>query len=353
MFQGRLFDGHQSRALEVVVVPVDGGLRLEGPEGESQEFWAWSDLPPSSLTVTGSTVLVTRGRQSLEVGDPTFVPVLKAGLPRASLFRSPFQTWIATPVRFGVTLTIALATLALAFFVLVPWGGDAIASSLPPDLERAAGLTLKNQVIAGFPALPQSSASLQKFWEALGLPTQKTTVTVVDAGETANAFALMGGQVIVYRALVDLAQSPDELAGVLAHEAAHGELHHSARLIGRSLAGAFLLSYLLGDPSGITGAILGNVDTLRRLQFSREMEADADAWAVKNLQGKTDTKALGRLLARMDKHPLPAWASFLGDHPGTPDRVRIMEASATEAKANDGLQTLFQELKGIHREGAK
>ena len=345
MFQGRLFDGRQSRGVEVAVVPVEGGLRLEDTEGGAPVFWAWSDLPRSSLTATRDTMMVTRGRQTLEVRDPGIVPVLRAGLPRASLFRSPFQTWIATPGRYALTLAIALGALAGAFFVLVPWGGDAIAASLPPDLERASGLALKNRLIEGFGVTSRVTTAMQEFWEALDLPTQPTEVTVVDDGTTANAFALMGGQIVVYQALVDLAQSPDELAGVLAHEAAHGELHHSARLIGRSLAGAFLLSYLLGDPTGITGAILGNVDTLRQLQFSREMEAEADAWAVKALQGKTDTKALGRLLTRLDRHPLPAWASFLGNHPGTPDRVRVLGATGIEAKASDRLQQLFQELK--------
>ena len=47
-----------------------------------------------------------------------------------------------------------------------------------------------------------------------------------------NAFATPGGQIIMTRGLVQKAGSPDEVAGVLAHEIGHTiELHPEAGLV--------------------------------------------------------------------------------------------------------------------------
>lgn len=345
MAAGRIFDGKTSRAREVQVGLLGGGLRLE-IEGDPPVFWAWSDLPRSCLTVTGDKVLVRRGLQTLEVADKGFYEDLRQAYPQASLFRSPFRTWIATPTRFAATLATAAASLALAFFVLVPWAGDLIASSLPAEVEAMAGQSLLAQVTAGQTVLEEPTAKLQEFWDQLELPgAQDTQVTLVDDGVTVNAFALMGGQVVVYQALVEKMESADELAGVLAHEAGHGTLRHSARLIGRSMAGAFLLSYLLSDPTGITGAVLGNVDTLRNLQFSREMEAEADAWAAQALEGKADVRALGVLLRRIEVIAVPSWATFLTNHPATGDRAASWNTAPGAAMASPELQRLFEEIQ--------
>jgi predicted Zn-dependent protease len=345
---GRLFDGKTSRGTEVLVTTVDGGLRIEADGIPA--FWAWSDLPRSCLTVTGATTLVVRGTQTLEVAGTAFRQALKKAYPRAHLFRSPFETWTSTPGRIVLTLAAATAALTLAFVVLVPWAGDVLASSLPAEAEIAAGKSLQAQMTAGLKTFPDTSTALQEFYDGLHLPTTLSThVTVVDDGKTVNAFALMGGQVIVYRKLIDECRTPDELAGVLAHETAHGELHHSARLIGRSLAGAFLMSYLLADPTGITGAVLGNVDSLRSLQFSREMEAQADNWAAEHLAGKTDPRALGDLLDRIDPLNLPGWANFLSNHPATADRVKALKAAPPVKPASE-LQDLFEEVQATLEE---
>ncbi len=55
-------------------------------------------------------------------------------------------------------------------------------------------------------------------------------VTVLDSEEI-NAFALPGGFLFVNTGLIEKAETESELAGVIAHEIAHGAARHGAQLM--------------------------------------------------------------------------------------------------------------------------
>jgi len=70
---------------------------------------------------------------------------------------------------------------------------------------------------------PLDSAILEitkRLEKAVGLTDYDFSVKVVD-NPNANAFALPGGSVLVTSSLIELCESPEELAAVLAHEIAH------------------------------------------------------------------------------------------------------------------------------------
>ena len=71
-------------------------------------------------------------------------------------------------------------------------------------------------------------------------------ITLLNSREV-NAFALPGGIVVVHTGLIQLAQTPEELAGVLAHEVQHVELRHSLKGMAKSLGLSALLQLFLGD----------------------------------------------------------------------------------------------------------
>jgi predicted Zn-dependent protease len=97
---------------------------------------------------------------------------------------------------------------------------------------------------------------------------------VVSSSGLVNAFALPGMMVVNF-GLIEESGSPDELIGVMAHEAGHLEHAH----FGRGIAGRMLLSGLstsLGVFSGLLPAAVNN-------QFTSELETDADAVAIQKL----------------------------------------------------------------------
>ncbi len=91
-----------------------------------------------------------------------------------------------------------------------------------------------------------------------------------------NAFAMPGGYVVVTTSLLKLADRPEEIAGVVAHELAHVTQRHGFRKI-ISSAGPYLLCRLfMRDNSGLMGVLAGSSQLLVCQSFSQEYEREAD-----------------------------------------------------------------------------
>src|SRR5437899_1914268 len=73
-------------------------------------------------------------------------------------------------------------------------------------------------------------AIVKRLMEPQPISPYTVRVTVVDDG-TVNAFAVPGGQVVLLRGLVERTRTPEELAGVLAHELQHVLQRHTTRLL--------------------------------------------------------------------------------------------------------------------------
>ena len=85
-----------------------------------------------------------------------------------------------------------------------------------------------------------------------------------------------GGNIIVFEGLLKIADSTEEIAGVLAHEAQHIFLKHSTRGILRNLASGVLLALVRGDANAVMESVVGIAGQLNTLGFSRKMETEAD-----------------------------------------------------------------------------
>jgi predicted Zn-dependent protease len=97
-----------------------------------------------------------------------------------------------------------------------------------------------------------------------------------------NAFAVPGGYIYIHSGLILKARTPDELAGVLAHEIAHIKNHHLARQVQKgtilnlaTLAAIFLSQ---GNPAVVTGA--SAISQTLQLKYSREFEREADRFGL-------------------------------------------------------------------------
>lgn len=170
---------------------------------------------------------------------------------------------------------------------------------------------------------------------------------VVDRPEP-NAFALPGGHVYVTRGLLALANSEDELAGVLGHEIAHVTASHSTKRLGAAVATAPLAiaSGLAGLAVGIVSPALGSAvagagelvtEGLVLAPYSREQEHEADEIG-QTLAARAgyDPAALPRFLETLDREVALApgqkreGSSFFDSHPLTPDRVARTEERARQ-----------------------
>ena len=100
-------------------------------------------------------------------------------------------------------------------------------------------------------------------------------ITVVKS-EVVNAFALPGGYIVVFTGLMKKAESPEEVAGVLAHELNHVLQRHGLERIIKQLGFVTVVSIVLGNQQGLGGVMKQLGVELMTLKFGRAQETEAD-----------------------------------------------------------------------------
>jgi predicted Zn-dependent protease len=220
---------------------------------------------------------------------------------------------------------------------------------LSADKERELGDEEAKKVEAGMGLV--SDPALAGYIQAVGgrvakqSPRQDVAYTfkIVDQPEP-NAFALPNGNIYISRGLLALANSEDELAGVLAHEVVHVAARHTVRSANVAVATS-PLRIATGIAGLATGIIaprvgegimdLGDVATEAFMApYGRTQEREADDVGL-DLAARAgyDPKGLPRALQALEREEAlrrdgPPRQSFFDTHPATPERVRETQARA-------------------------
>ena len=145
-----------------------------------------------------------------------------------------------------------------------------------------------------------------------------------------NAFALPSGIIVMTDELVELAEHPEEIESVLAHEAGHIVHRHSLRMLLQSSASALLMFTLLGDVSSASALAASVPTVLVQAKHSRDFEREADAYSFEWLDRKEiPRRRFGDLLKRIEKEHGDADGneggvmSYFSSHPQTDERAEL------------------------------
>ncbi|TMQ03227.1 MAG: M48 family metallopeptidase, partial [Deltaproteobacteria bacterium] len=278
----------------------------------------------------------------LEIADPALAAAIDQLAPPGR--HADAVEWRGRWHVVGWSVAAAVSLAVCGIFGL-PLVAERLTPIIPAALERKLGDALDGQLRAmldtkglggGFECRAGESeksggAALDKLIDRLQsaatLP-MPLRVSVLRRGE-ANALALPGGRIYVFEGLIAKSRSPDELAGVLAHEVGHVVHRDGTRSMLQGAGLSFLFGMLLGDFVG-GGAVVLASRTMLRSAYSREVEAQADRYAV-DLMAKAggDGRALGSVLERISGAVEPAALSLLLDHPLTKARVAAINAAAS------------------------
>jgi predicted Zn-dependent protease len=150
--------------------------------------------------------------------------------------------------------------------------------------------------------------------------------------EMVNAFALPGGYVVFFRGMIDAAQSPNEIAAVMAHEVGHVVNRDPTRHALRSAGSIGILGLLFGDFAG-GAAVLFMTEKLISANYAQAAESGADEFAYTALEdAKVSPAALGDMFERLrDKYGnTEGVVSHFVSHPTLTSRI---ERSRAEARA--------------------
>ncbi len=156
-------------------------------------------------------------------------------------------------------------------------------------------------------------------------------VRVIDKKEV-NAFALPGGPIYFYKGLIDLAESDDEIAAVLGHEATHVSKRHTGRQISDAQGKSTIAQLLLGRAGNVANLFANIAFSLDQLKYSRDDETQSDEVGFRYLtQAGYDPRAMASFFRKMEKKARggggPEW---LNSHPLTRKRIEAAEKRANE-----------------------
>jgi beta-barrel assembly-enhancing protease len=286
VFEARLFDGQSARAQ---IVPV-------AREGE------WLRIGENSVALTDLRRVKTATAVTLHrIDSPDWRLMIPADAGDA--FGDVQKLHAVTPRHWRWIGGSVAAVFAVAAFFW--FAGSAILQSLAPLVPRQVSRGVGEQYVEMFaPADKQCTRSdgraaldklVARITPAGGL-VETITLRVVN-DPLVNAFALPGGQVVLYRGLIDASETPEEVAGVLAHEFGHVERYHGNQALIRHFGVGVFLEGLGGDIGGIasTGLMLSN---------TRAAEAEADQEAIKFLkQSHVSSTGISDFFARMSGSP--------------------------------------------------
>jgi predicted Zn-dependent protease len=245
----------------------------------------------------------------------------------------------------------ALVGVVLAMLALYRWGIPAlahvVARNLPIAWEERMGAGIADHLAP--PERRCHRADGQRALERLlaRLTSAEAspytfTIAVLDA-RTVNAFAAPGGSVVVLRGLIERARTPDELAGVLAHEVEHVLHRHATRMLIERASTGLLVGVLVGDVSGIIAFAAENASAL---SYSRQHEDEADADGLRLLVAAgIDPRGMISFYERLasDEGRTPQGFTYFSTHPAIGDRVTRLRQLASERAATPTTPALSDE----------
>lgn len=286
--RGEYFDGRTARPVETVVKFGEATLMLLRPDGVPFAHWALASLRALPETGRGTLVLLpdSAGEERLTLSDPDMVAAIRSVCP--DLLRRPRRR--GDLPRLLVWAGGAVGAVALIYFVLLPAIAGRLAVLIPPAREEAMGRAVIAQIEGMLGGI--GSAAPRTCDNAEGLTALDRMVARVEkhAGShvplrvrvldhpMVNAFAVPGGHIVLFRGLIEAAESPEEVAGVLAHEVGHVVARDPTRLALRAAGSAGVLGLLIGDVAGGAFVVI-LAEQLVSAAYTRDAERAADAAA--------------------------------------------------------------------------
>ena len=358
-YPGSFSDGSSAARREVTVELDVNGLRIRDAEGREIERWPYGELLMVDEDRAGQPLRLKCGAAGvarLIVPDRRLLDDLSHGA-RAPLAiqASRRRPRLIHALGLGV---VGIVVLVVVVWVALPRLAEWTAAQIPVSWEEALGQRAFEELTEVFAAVQKDCetaavrAALDRLTARLAVPAAiqvrapyRFQVSVLDFG-MANAFALPGGRVVLFRGLIDEAESPEEVAGVLAHEMGHVTHRHGTQAILRGLGVEVLFGLMLGE---LGEGLFGDIGaTLLSLSHSREAEAEADEVALALLDdtgiGARGLAAFFERLAESGRE-LPAALQPLSSHPSHEARARLFADAADAGPAMSASD--WAALKGI------
>ena len=330
-FRANYLDGRSAARRPASIRMAQTGLEISLDDG-ARLWWPLQEVHQTQGSYAGEQVRLERGHpfpEVLLVDDPEFLTALHETAPTfGRRFHDPRNRRRRILFIIGAAL-ISIGAGVLLYMWGIPAASGVLAARVPVSWEERLGDAAVNEIVGSQPRCVDADreaaimAIVNRLLEPVPNVPYKFRLTVVN-DSTVNAFAVPGGQIILLRGLVERSKTPEELAGVLAHEIQHVLKRHATRLLLQHASTGLMLVAVSGDLTGVMAYGLESARVLGTLSYSRGLESEADSEGVRMLMA-ADLDPTGMIdffeKLRAVEGDLPSATRYVTSHPLAVERV--------------------------------
>lgn len=318
------YDGKSASRHDVILSLSISGFTLRSESGDRLAYWTLADCTITGEDPKHDSVRLSNDKHPgarLVVEGPEALKLSNA-VKRATRDKRRFR---AIHLLFALPMAMVIGLIVFALYG--PPLADKVLGYVPHAFDHRIGELvfdeLKNELM--FCDDQEGQAALAKIVDRLNKASNSPfefKVAVAASGEV-NAFALPGGRIVFLDGLIKEAQTPEEVAGVLAHEMSHVIKRHGVSGLLKQLG----LQFLLFAGTGDTNSVINFGSTLVEMSMSRTQEAEADLVGADILaRAKISVSGLRSFFTRIEeKNDLPSFIELVSTHPHGDKRANALQ----------------------------
>lgn len=352
-FQGKYFDAQTNTHVRVKVHATQRfvGIDFFDLEGglSNTIYWPHEKISLEKILDSPSLVKLVCGDYDIEL-PVDFLKAVKAAYRFAPYLSNSNK--VLLQYKWPLLGSVCVLVAALVWLLLVQLA-DVLIYAVPQKSEVKLGELLTKQVFLQQQLKVDSLATklTNEFYAQVNVATTYKIKVLVVEGNTMNAFALPGGNMVVYKGLLTKINSPEALVALLGHETGHIQQRHALKAILKSSSFYLFLSIILGD---MNGALLSQIADLHDLSYSRDNETASDQFAFTMLKNNSmNPKGMIELLQLLKTQDhADAIPGVLLTHPKLEDRIENMKNEMAkdvyQVKINTALTRSFAAIKSLN-----
>jgi len=342
------FNGQSSKPYQVIITKSSNGIQILSANKVDgiNRFWQRTNISSKSMS-TSQKVLLSYGDfppERLEITGVEADTFMAYSLEQETAIKKSYhQITRANPLKLvlGSVLAIGLVVYSYAYHIS-PFVGKKAVVLVPKEVETKVGEVMYDKMASFISVDEAKSAKLLEFFEACGFESDYPIRIDYATNDMVNAFAIPGGQIVVFEGILNEMESWEELAALLGHELAHVNQRHSFQQMARSVSSYLLLSVLTGDVARASSVFLEQASQINEMANSRIHEKEADVVGLEylkdnNIRPRAMKDLFKRLMdtSEVAEGELASTMEFLSTHPLSSKRIEyIQEIIDTDAGFN-------------------
>lgn len=249
------------------------------------------------------------------------------------------RSFVLTFLKALAFLAVFVAVMDIAARLAAPFVPFKWEKALTPDAFLPGAGSPPSEIDARLNELGRRLAA------GMDLPPDMTITIHYDQSNMVNAMATFGGHIVVFKGLLDIMESEEALAAVLAHEIAHVKHRDVIKGLWRAVSLSILLAAVDSPSLGGVGDAAGGAALMSYSRRQERLADEAATEALGRLYGHTQgfERAFTALMASAKGLKVP---EVLSSHPDSQKRIDSSKAlAARSGYPTEGVATpLFPDL---------